>query len=40
MAVHSLTVKKIISRVRQVFPDASENYIMNLINEAMVELGN
>ena len=39
MAVHSLTVKKIISRVRQSFPDAPENYIMNLINEALVELG-
>tara|TARA_R100001082_G_scaffold111048_1_gene93052 strand:- start:975 stop:1283 length:309 start_codon:yes stop_codon:yes gene_type:complete len=40
MAVHSLTVKKIISRVRQVFPNVPENYIMNLINEALVELGN
>jgi hypothetical protein len=39
MAVHSLTVKKIISRVRQAFPEAPENYIMNLINEALVELG-
>ena len=39
MAVHSLTVKKIISRVRQAFPDAPETYIMNLINEAIVELG-
>ena len=39
MAVHSLTVKKIISRVRQTFPDAPENYIINLINEALVELG-
>ena len=39
MAVHSLTVKEIISRVRQVFPDAPEKYIMNLINEAMVEMG-
>tara|TARA_R110000824_G_scaffold337636_1_gene524218 strand:- start:554 stop:862 length:309 start_codon:yes stop_codon:yes gene_type:complete len=39
MAVHSLTVKKIISRVRQAFPDAPETYIMNLINEALVELG-
>tara|TARA_A100001515_G_scaffold127713_1_gene113567 strand:- start:237 stop:560 length:324 start_codon:yes stop_codon:yes gene_type:complete len=39
MAVHSLTVKKIISRVRQAFPDAPENYIMNLINEGLVELG-
>jgi len=39
MAVHSLTVKKIISRVRQDFPEAPETYIMNLINEALVELG-
>ena len=39
MAVHSLTVKKIISRVRQAFPNAPETYIMNLINEAIVELG-
>ena len=39
MAVHSLTVKTIISRVRQAFPEAPENYIMNLINEALVELG-
>ena len=38
MAVHSLTVKQIISRVRQAFPDAPENYIKNLINEALVEL--
>tara|TARA_R110002012_G_scaffold204976_1_gene374828 strand:- start:18 stop:326 length:309 start_codon:yes stop_codon:yes gene_type:complete len=39
MAVHSLTVKKIISRVRQAFPSAPENYIINLVNEALVELG-
>tara|TARA_R100000781_G_scaffold112130_1_gene79095 strand:+ start:1845 stop:2168 length:324 start_codon:yes stop_codon:yes gene_type:complete len=39
MAVHGLTVKKIISRVRQAFPEAPETYIMNLINEALVELG-
>jgi|TARA_R110000824_G_scaffold78410_2_gene197971 hypothetical protein len=36
---HRLTVKTIISRVRQAFPEAPENYIMNLINEALVELG-
>ena len=29
-----------ISRIRQVFPDAPENYIINLINEALVEIGN
>ena len=40
MAVHALTVKKIISRVRLVFPDAPEAYIINLINEALAEMGN
>ena len=40
MAVHALTVKKIISQVRLVFPDAPETYIMNLINEALAEMGN
>ena len=39
MAVVSLTVKKIISRVRQAFPDAPETYIINLINESLVEMG-
>ena len=39
MAVHSLTVKQILSRVRQTFPDAPESYVINLINEALVELG-
>jgi len=39
MAIHSLTVKQIISRVRQVFPDAPETYIMSLINDAINELG-
>ena len=37
MAVHSLTVKQIISRIRQVFPDAPEAYIMSLLNDALVE---
>jgi len=39
MAIHSLTVKQIISRVRQVFPDAPEVYIMSLVNDAINELG-
>ena len=39
MAVHSLTVKQIISRVRQSFPDAPEVYIMSLVNDAINELG-
>ena len=37
MAVHNITVKQILSRVRQVFPDAPETYVMNLINDALVE---
>jgi hypothetical protein len=39
MAVHSFTVKQILSRVRQVFPDVPETYVMNLINDALVEVG-
>jgi len=39
MAVHGLTVKEIVSRVRQAFPNAPENYIINLINDALVDLG-
>jgi hypothetical protein len=39
MAVHSITVKQILSRVRQVFPNAPEAYVMNLINDALVEVG-
>jgi hypothetical protein len=37
--IHELTVKQIISRVRQVFPDAPEAYIMSLINDAVNEIG-
>jgi hypothetical protein len=38
VAVHSLTVKQILSRVRQVFPDAPETYVMSLINDGLLEL--
>ena len=38
-SLHTLTVKQIISRVRQVFPDAPEAYIMSLINDGLVEAG-
>ena len=38
-SIHTLTVKQIISRVRQVFPDAPETYIMSLINDAVNEIG-
>mgnify|MGYP003113851213 CR=1 FL=1 len=39
MAIHSLTVKQVISRVRQVFPNAPESYVISLINDALNELG-
>ena len=39
MAVHSMTMKQILSRVRQVFPNVPESYVMNLINDALVEAG-
>ena len=39
MATRSITVKQILSRVRQIFPNAPENYVINLINDALVEVG-
>ena len=39
MAVHSISAKELVSRVRLVFPTAPENYILNLINDALVEIG-
>ena len=39
MAVHKISVKELVSRIRQVFPDAPETYILNLINDALVEIG-
>ena len=39
MATRSITVKQILSRVRQIFPNAPENYVINLINDALVEIG-
>ena len=39
MAAIEFSVKEIISRVKQAVPDASENYIINLINEGLVEMG-
>jgi hypothetical protein len=38
-SIHTLTVKQIISRVRQSFPNAPETYIMSLINDAINEMG-
>ena len=39
MAVHTITAKQVLSRVRQVFPDAPEAYILSLLNDALVEAG-
>tara|TARA_R100000664_G_scaffold34028_2_gene53531 strand:+ start:338 stop:646 length:309 start_codon:yes stop_codon:yes gene_type:complete len=39
MASRRLTVKQIISRIRQVFPNAPEQYIMTLINDGLIEAG-
>ena len=39
MAVHKLTIKEILSRVREVFPNAPQTYMISLINEALVEAG-
>ena len=39
MAVHTINVKNLISRVREVFPSAPENYIIMRINDALVDLG-
>ena len=36
MAIHRLKVQQIISRVKLIFGDAPDAYIMNLINDAQV----
>ena len=39
MAVHKISVKQVLSRVKQVFPDIPENYLINLLNDGLVEVG-
>ena len=39
MAVHTITAKQVLSRVRQVFPNVGETYVLNIINDALVESG-
>ena len=39
MAVHTITAKQVLSRVRQIFPSAGETYVLNIINDALVESG-
>ena len=39
MAAIEFTVKEIVSRVRQAVPSVSENYVINLINEGLMDMG-
>ena len=39
MAVHKISVKQLLSRIRQVFPDIPENYLINILNDGLVEVG-
>ena len=39
MAAIEFSAREILSRVRQAVPDARENYVLNLINEALVDMG-
>lgn len=39
MAAIEFNGKEIYSRVQQAVPDVSENYVLNLINEALIDLG-
>ena len=39
MAAIEFTGKEIYSRVLQAVPGVSENYVLNLINEAMIDMG-
>ena len=39
MAAIEFTGKEIHSRVLQAVPGVSENYVLNLINEAMIDMG-
>ena len=39
MAAIEFSAKEILSRVRQAVPDARENYVINLINQGLVEMG-
>ena len=39
MAAIEFSVREILSRVRQAVPKARESYVMNLINQGLVEMG-
>jgi len=39
MAAIEFSAREILSRVRQAVPDVRENYVLNLIDEALVDMG-
>jgi len=39
MAAIEFSAKEILSRVRQAVPDSNENYVINLINQGLVDMG-
>ena len=39
MAAIEFNGKEIYSRVLQAVPNVSENYVLNLINEALIDMG-
>ena len=39
MAAIEFTAKEIYSRVKQAVPNVSENYVISLINEGLIDMG-
>ena len=39
MPVRKISVREIVSRVKQVFPDVPDTYIIHLLNDGILELG-
>jgi len=39
MAAIEFSLREILSRVRQAVPDASENYVLNLVNQGLSDMG-
>ena len=39
MAAIEFSLREILSRVRQVVPDASEAYVLNLVNQGLSDMG-
>ena len=39
MAAIEFSLREILSRVRQAVPDASEAYVLNLVNQGLSDMG-